>query len=458
MGDDAMAGRAGMPDADPGDEFGSTLLGPGALRQRGWTHALIGELMPDPDALRASSHDPMGAPLRFWSLRRTLSAEADARFADGRRRERAKAPRPSAEDVAAFVAGIEVKVEEVSTEAARERAVASYNRLQEQKYLGKLVRQEDCDQGFLDRITVNVIRHDMTSYDRDLEALAGRIEWRPAMSAMRERTYAAIARAHPTLAAECRRQLAVRADSGMRGKRDMVDSNAGAGTTKASGTPGDLGATRHERAADAWLAAAREDVRDSVAEEMCDAEQGAGTWGSLVTRRRRVWRDRADALLGLMAERIDAILVAGMAPEVAAPRVRELQWREAREGDDTYLQADTGLGGRYIIHADGAGRQSVHYHTQDGGAGPSRFASSGDVDGAIAAAMDHHRSNVARALAVPASDPGPALEDTEKPTAWRITSHPVRDGDWIVGWRFADRVAGMRRIAGIAARDAGSEP
>jgi hypothetical protein len=69
---------------------------------------------------------------------------------------------------------------------------------------------EASDGYFLTRITVNFLRHEMTAYDRTLEAVRGRIGVREAEQQIRVRVYTVIGEKYPDLAEECRRQLAAR--------------------------------------------------------------------------------------------------------------------------------------------------------------------------------------------------------------------------------------------------------
>jgi len=63
---------------------------------------------------------------------------------------------------------------------------------------------EDAPAEFLERITVNFIRH---KYDRALEEVAGRVGIASAVQAIRARIYSAIGESYPALADECSRQL-----------------------------------------------------------------------------------------------------------------------------------------------------------------------------------------------------------------------------------------------------------
>ena len=66
---------------------------------------------------------------------------------------------------------------------------------------------EDAPAEFLERITVNFIRHNLTAYDRALEEVAGRVGIASAVQAIRAKIYSAIGESDPALADECSRQL-----------------------------------------------------------------------------------------------------------------------------------------------------------------------------------------------------------------------------------------------------------
>lgn len=64
----------------------------------------------------------------------------------------------------------------------------------------------DADPRILRRVTVNYIRHELTTYDALLDLYARSPNPTAARAAIRRSTYHAIVRAYPTLAPECRRQ------------------------------------------------------------------------------------------------------------------------------------------------------------------------------------------------------------------------------------------------------------
>ena len=77
---------------------------------------------------------------------------------------------------------------------------------------------ETTDRGFLDRVTVNYLRHVRTNYDELLASLHGKVGIEEAKELVRERVYEAIASTYPDLAAECSRQERARAEAESRRK------------------------------------------------------------------------------------------------------------------------------------------------------------------------------------------------------------------------------------------------
>jgi hypothetical protein len=87
----------------------------------------------------------------------------------------------------------------------RAEAMANYNELHFNH--GKWASSRD-DQDFLDRITVNYLRHGMTNYEDLLAATFGCVGTGDAYSIIKGRVFDAIASAYPSLGKECLRQEA----------------------------------------------------------------------------------------------------------------------------------------------------------------------------------------------------------------------------------------------------------
>jgi hypothetical protein len=60
---------------------------------------------------------------------------------------------------------------------------------------------------FLERITVNYLRHVLSSYEGEIERVYGKVGMRQANKEISRKIYAAISEAYPWLKDECGRQL-----------------------------------------------------------------------------------------------------------------------------------------------------------------------------------------------------------------------------------------------------------
>lgn len=191
------------------------------LRERGWTPALVRRFLGEPDKLAPNPAYRSAAPMRLYAEARVLAAEGEETFrhAQAIAQARASAARKTAQrrarDLLAAVERMEVEVVAVPLVDARRRAIRNYNaRLLARERWDAEPAGEDSDPAFLERITVNFIRHRLTDYDTALEEVAGRVGVEAAVAAIRRRVYEAIAAAYPELAEECRRQLARRNGAG----------------------------------------------------------------------------------------------------------------------------------------------------------------------------------------------------------------------------------------------------
>ena len=63
------------------------------------------------------------------------------------------------------------------------------------------------DPAFLQRISVNFLRHCLSDYDCELAAIIGKVGVREGHAEINRKAYKAIATAYPTLTTECQRQL-----------------------------------------------------------------------------------------------------------------------------------------------------------------------------------------------------------------------------------------------------------
>lgn len=188
------------------------------LKEQGWTDSTIARFLGEPDKLARNPRYAKAAPMRLYSLARANQARgipgcSDAMAKASIRRVAASAvANKKASDLIARIEAMTVKVSVLSSARVTGLAIDSYNRRQEDRAFergydpGDHVHR-DSDPAFLERITVNYIRHNLTSYDRTIEGLFGAVGKEAAIEAMRSRVFAAIVEAYPYLTDEVKRQI-----------------------------------------------------------------------------------------------------------------------------------------------------------------------------------------------------------------------------------------------------------
>jgi hypothetical protein len=189
------------------------MLGRSGLRGRGWTEALIDRFLPVPDRLAPNPHYRSAAPMKLYLKARVEAIEATDAFRAARART---APRQAAArkavqtkraDTERFVRGLEIDVPRLSAAELTTRACRHYNDLKSWRDDWEPASPGSTPE-FLDRISVNYLRHQLTPYEEHLEQTFGKVGAAPAYAKIKAKVLAAIAAAYPWLAAEARRQRA----------------------------------------------------------------------------------------------------------------------------------------------------------------------------------------------------------------------------------------------------------
>jgi hypothetical protein len=165
---------------------------------------MVDKLLGVPDGTAPNPRFRRAAPVRLYSLERVEAAEATEAYARlfevGRARGKAaqRAAEARKATLLEAIAGMEVSVEKVR--GVERLAIASYEAFRE------TVVEKDAPRSFLDRITVNFIRHNLTRYDVLLWQAAGKPGAEQAREAIRRRIFDAIGPGYPRYAEECDRQ------------------------------------------------------------------------------------------------------------------------------------------------------------------------------------------------------------------------------------------------------------
>lgn len=176
------------------------------LKARGWTQALI-TLLGEPDVVGRNSHYAKSAPMRLYDTARVASFEVSSEFlaAKAKAARRQCGAKTAVETKRAAlmqqVLEMHVSVETRPEHWVRRAAIEAYN----ERHWDGDGAAEDAPAKFLERITVNFIRH---KYDRALEEVAGRVGIASAVQSKDLLSHRrAIGESYPALADECSRQL-----------------------------------------------------------------------------------------------------------------------------------------------------------------------------------------------------------------------------------------------------------
>lgn len=174
----------------------------------------IGKLLGDPDTTAANPHWLSGPPLRLYLEARVVAAENTDEWRTWR--EKSERRRQAGRKVAdgkraeplAKIGAVTITVRESgSPHEVLAAAIRHFNRRAETRYdFDSEEASDTSDALFLERITVNYLRHQRTSYDDTLDGLIGLVGRRQAYLLLENRVLDAISVKFPHLAVECRRQ------------------------------------------------------------------------------------------------------------------------------------------------------------------------------------------------------------------------------------------------------------
>ncbi|GGY39321.1 hypothetical protein [Streptomyces omiyaensis] len=186
--------------------------GAGVLR-RGWTEAMVRELLGLPDVQGRDPRRYAPAPVRLYLLARVEAVERTPEFAAAsaalaRARRSAGAGLLAGRRRAAVLAAIRAEPIEVPRlpAAELERRAARHRHLLTARGPGG--REAGPPAGPLARWQVGYLRQALVRYETLLDGLYGDVGRREAERLLRRRLYEAIAAAYPALAGECARRIA----------------------------------------------------------------------------------------------------------------------------------------------------------------------------------------------------------------------------------------------------------
>ena len=156
-----------------------------------WTKGHLSKVKPDLTA----EHPDTGEPVRFYALETLQRVERTAAWQANINRQ----------NLMELVSKASVSVEVMDFAAAQAEAVSAYNVLHGCKENFRPATPQS-DPLFLQRITVNYLRHKHTKYDKTLKLIAGQHGKAQAYALLKNKTLQEIAVRYPQLAKECTNQ------------------------------------------------------------------------------------------------------------------------------------------------------------------------------------------------------------------------------------------------------------
>lgn len=176
----------------------------------GWSKSLVEKLLGSPDEIKKIRVHGISVMAHFYDEEKVIAAELSKQFSDAQeslqkhKNAARKATETKISNLLNEVEAMTINVDKYSIDTIIKKAIHSYNdwNRESENYASK-----SSDEIFLERITVNYIRHNMTQYDKNLEHVAGKTGSFIAVKLIREKIYSAISSEYPSLAEECNRQL-----------------------------------------------------------------------------------------------------------------------------------------------------------------------------------------------------------------------------------------------------------
>ena len=177
-------------------------------KKRGWTDSLIRDFLGNPDQVKTNPRFASAAPMKLFEEKRVKRVEKSPKFKQaqagckGRREAAQKALATKRKKIDAYVEQVKIEVPQMERDKLIQCACNSFNVGRDD---GDLARPDSAP-GFLARICVNYLRHEMTEYEHHLDLIAGKVGARDAYLEIKEKVLEAIGDQYDWLADECDRQ------------------------------------------------------------------------------------------------------------------------------------------------------------------------------------------------------------------------------------------------------------
>jgi len=186
--------------------------------EHGWTDKLIKEFLPkEPDLVRPNPNYKAGPPMLLFKKERIKEIERTESFKErlaGTATSKAaakKAVETKLGRLRKYLEGVNISVPVLPREKLIGQACRHYNDMQfdremEGRSTSGMEADKDSDTIFLARICVNYLRHCLTSYERHLDGMSGKVGFAEGYFEIRKKIFSEISKRYDWLAKECARQ------------------------------------------------------------------------------------------------------------------------------------------------------------------------------------------------------------------------------------------------------------
>ena len=177
---------------------------------RKWTDRLIKKYMPVPDEIRNNPHYGQASKMKLYKISRVESIEKNEQFLIDfqktilRRKSSLKMVETKKDNLLIEISELPISVEIIPRYELVPLVIDDYN---DRNYYKDYLTLRDLDQSTLERLTVNYIRHQLTSYDQCLGLIFSKVGKKEGYRLLIERIYNCISESYPELTRECTLQF-----------------------------------------------------------------------------------------------------------------------------------------------------------------------------------------------------------------------------------------------------------
>ena len=177
---------------------------------RKWSDRLIKKYMPVPDEIRNNPYYGQASTMKLYKISRVEAIEKNEQFLIDfqktmlRRKSSEKMVATKKDNLFIQISELPISVEIIPRNELVPLVLDDYN---DRNYYKDYLTLRDLDQSTLERLTVNYIRHQLTSYDQCLGLIFSRVGKKEGYRLLKERIYKCISESYPELTGECALQL-----------------------------------------------------------------------------------------------------------------------------------------------------------------------------------------------------------------------------------------------------------